>query len=81
MEWLVALAATGACVWVTGLVLGMEIGEPDRCRFCGAPLVLADESFELVRQGLSNQLWASCTACGGSTNLSLGLGEGPEWLR
>lgn len=81
MEWLIALAAVGACVWFASRVLGTGVQEVDRCRACGAPVTLADESVELVKHGVGTRLWANCTACGASTDLTMGLDDESVWLR
>ena len=81
MDWLFALAAVGACVWLASLVLGTEVEEADRCATCGAPVILADEAVELVKQGVGLRLWANCTACGGSTDIPVEWGDEPVWLR
>jgi hypothetical protein len=81
VEWLIALTAVGASVWMASQVLSKDVDEPERCGYCGSPVRLAEESVELVKQGVSNHLWADCGACGGSTVVSMGWGDEPEWLR
>ncbi len=81
MDWIVGGIIAVGTLWLASHALDHRDMSVSRCARCGAPLEVTEQGLELLRLGLLTALPASCSGCGMSGELDLGMQGDEPWAQ